>query len=394
MAVKTTNRACALVLGLSPTALLIMRSLGRRGVPVFAADEETRGLARYSRFGTHVPSLSAACSADDETLIAAIESFAASQSSAPVLFVTSDAFMERLVPHYERLSRSVRFSTHLDDVAGSYLDKRRFYEVCTQHDVRLPMTAFQQDVADIADVAAGFRYPAIIKPAFSHHLVETMAGAKVLQVQDAEALEDGYKRLAAIDDGLVVQEVIPGEDDSIWVAACYVGETTEAVFVGQKIRQYRPRFGSASMAMSAWDAEVATESLRLLRASGFRGLCGTEFKRDPRDGSLVMIEINARPTLWMGLTTSAGVDMPWIAYCGALGEAVEVPAQRDGVRWTYLPRDVQTALYYVREGSLDLPGWARSLRGWRSDAVIARDDVGPALMMPIAIAKRLLRDAM
>lgn len=392
MAVETTEGASALVLGLSPTALLVMRSLGRRGVQVFAADEDARGLARYSRFGTHVPALSTACGADDEALIAAIESFAVSQPTPPVLFVTSDAFMERLVPHYERLSRCIRFSTHLDEVAGDYLDKRRFYELCVAHDVRVPKTAFQQDVDDVAAMAAEFRYPAIIKPAFSHHLVQTMGGAKVLKADDPAALEDGYRRLAEVDDGLVVQEVIPGEDDSIWVAACYVSDTSEAVFVGRKIRQYQPRFGSASLAESAWDAEVAAESLRILRASGFRGLCGTEFKRDPRDGSLVMIEINARPTLWMGLTAASGMDLPWIAYRDAIGAPVQVPTQRDGVRWTYLPRDIQTAVYYLREGTLDLPGWVRSLKGWRSDAVLARDDIGPGLMMPVAIAKRLLRD--
>ncbi len=184
------------------------------------------------------------------------------------------------------------------------------------HGVELPATYLPRDHDLIREISRELRYPAIIKPAHIHHFRTSLKGKKVVQVFDREQLLTAYERLAAIDRSLIVQEVVPGADDQIDVAACYLDADSQprATFVGRKLRQDPPGFGSACLAESLWDPEVAELSVRFLQAVKFTGLCGTEFKRDQRDGRLKMMEVNPRATLWMGLTRATGVDVPYIVY--------------------------------------------------------------------------------
>jgi peptidoglycan/xylan/chitin deacetylase (PgdA/CDA1 family) len=78
-------------------------------------------------------------------------------------------------------------------------------------------------------------------------------------------------------------------------------------------------FGSASFAESEWSPEVARLSTELIGKLGFAGVCGTEYKPDPRDGRWKLIEVNPRPTLWFSLTRAAGCDVVFEAYRDLVG---------------------------------------------------------------------------
>ena len=49
--------------------------------------------------------------------------------------------------------------------------------------------------------------------------------------------------------------------------------------------------------------------LALFGHAGLRGVANVEFKRDPRDGRLKLIECNARFTAANGLLTASGIDL-------------------------------------------------------------------------------------
>ena len=381
---------CALVLGLSPTGLTAARSLGRRGIPVFGADLSPWSLGRFSRYCRHVPEIVEA-SGDGEALAASLVDFAEDRSHRPVLYVTNDDYIEMLAPRAERLEPHFCLTTDLAGVAGRFLDKREFYGICRDAGVELPATFWPRDAADVERIAGEISFPAIVKPARGHRLWGAMGGDKVALAHTPEALRRRYDTLAETDPRLLVQEVIPGDEDRILVAGCYLDRdsTTRALFVGRKLRQYPHDFGSASLAESCSDPEVGRLSEAFRREVGFAGLCGTEYKLDPRDGKRKMIEVNPRLTLWMALTRAAGVDLALAAYRDAVDGQVPEMRQRDGVRWTYLARDLQTSLRYLRTGRLSLRGWLRSYRGLEEEAVLAADDPGPALAYPLYALSRI-----
>ena len=104
-----------------------------------------------------------------------------------------------------------------------------------------------------------------------------------------------------------------------------------------------------------------------------------------------MMEVNPRATLWMGLTRATGVDVPYLAYRDLVRADAESYSQEDGVRWIYLPRDVQSAWHYFVNGQLSLKTWFRLVRNCREEAIVATDDWMTAGCIPLYAARRLLR---
>ncbi len=73
----------------------------------------------------------------------------------------------------------------------------------------------------------------------------------------------------------------------------------------------------------------------LLAATGFDGITQIEFKRDPRDGSFRLIEINLRTWQWHSLARRCGVDLVGMCYRHATGEDVadaRSGSRHDGLR--------------------------------------------------------------
>ncbi len=386
--------APAVVLGLSPTGLGVARSLGRRGVPVYGVDANPSAVGRHSRYCHYHEGLSrCVANGDVRGLVTGLRELARDAEQPPVLFPTTDAFIETLTAVADELESFLRLSTDLGRFGLDFLSKRKFYDLCRRHDVELPLTFFLSSETDLPEAQAGVRYPAILKPVFVHRFRALLGSRKVVRVSSAAELEVAFSELAQVDPNLIVQEVIPGPDDQIWCAICYFGRDgrSRSVFVARKLRQYPPGFGSASLAESRWNSEVAELSDRFLTRVGFRGLCATEFKRDPRDGRFKMIEVNARVPLWVSLAEAAGVDVAYACYSDLVGRGCQTTDQVDGVRWIFLPKDLASAVRDARRGGLGWSEWIASLRGCRADAVWAPDDPGPALSLPIYLASKGVR---
>jgi predicted ATP-grasp superfamily ATP-dependent carboligase len=95
---------------------------------------------------------------------------------------------------------------------------------------------------------------------------------------------------------------------------------------------------------------------------GYRGICGTEYKWDERDGCWKLIEVNCRPTIWFALTRAAGVDIVFDAYCDLRGRPnpVKYGQQNDAARWQLFVRDMVSSLYFLRRGELSLSEFWRT----------------------------------
>jgi predicted ATP-grasp superfamily ATP-dependent carboligase len=127
---------------------------------------------------------------------------------------------------------------------------------------------------------------------------------------------------------------------------------------------------------AVWVEEVVEQGLRLLSALGFHGVSQVEFKRDLRDGRYKLMEVNPRLWQWHGLAAACGVDLALIAYADLTGRR-PAPARmnREGKRW-----------------AISLMGKERPVfqRPPYVDALLARDDLRPALAQAARVARSLL----
>lgn len=343
----------AVVLGMSPTGLYAVRELGRAGVPVL-------GVSREWQPGCTSRYLAGCIVEPDEArrLQRLMAHFPAGTPKA-VLVPTSDQDIEFIARHADTLSQRFVFqASYATEAVQTLLTKERFYALCEAEGVAYPRLwrCLPHELAGLRDRIA---YPCMVKPSRIHDVKNLMAGQKGWIAEDAAAFDRLGATIPAGAGVLLLQEIVPGPESAITLHATYVDRAGafRQPISARKLRQYPPGFGSASRVVSEPQDEARDLAQRLLRALDYRGIAAAEFKRDPRDGRLKAIEINARPSLWFALATDAGQRLTLAAYHDLAGTGQSLPetAQTDGVVWRYALKDMYSALFYRLRPGFVLP---------------------------------------
>ncbi|MEL7500621.1 MAG: hypothetical protein AAFN77_23715 [Planctomycetota bacterium] len=326
----------------------------------------------------------------DEQLIQRVIEAAQTEATPPIAIPASDAMVLALVKHRDQLADHALMHPSLTSgLAAEVVDKQSFYQQCLDADVATPQTAFPEDVESLIRLGDQFQFPLLLKPVFGHLWRERLKGNKLLVAETQSEFIAMVESFGDDATGLMVQELIPGTEKNIWVGAVYRGTGGEhdCCFVGQKVRQYPPDFGSASYAKSQFVSEIAELSWKFLDAVDYRGICGTEFKYDARDGQYKMIEVNPRPTLWFHLVASSGVELLYQAYRDLAGDRIEVDTQREGVAWCFQDKDILTWWHHFKRLNF-APLWT-TFAPWNHGAVIKWSDPMPALKIPFYYWRRI-----
>jgi D-aspartate ligase len=393
---RNPDLAPAVVSYLGYSGLGIVRSLGRRGIPVVALDPDPRQIGMSSRFccALQCPDQK---KAEDEYLNFLIK-LGQWFGRPAVYYPTGDNTVLFFSRHREALEPYYRCVMPEPGLVEALVSKDGFDRLCRVHNLAAPQTFFPADRADVESHVDQLKFPAVIKPAQSHDWKKPAmvaivgSGTKALSVMEAEQLLDTYDKVANVNPQVVIQERIPGPDEALYYCCGYVDSegTPRAAFVGRKLRCEPVHLGSASFVMSIHHQEITDTSLKFLDAIGYRGLWGIEYKHDSRDGMFKAIEFNARFGLWDILATRCGIDIPYIAYCDTTGQEVNASlSYRAGVKWVAMKLDVRAFVQYHREGTLSFSQWLRSLAGEKLWAVYDPDDRRPFLDDTVDVPKKM-----
>lgn len=89
--------------------------------------------------------------------------------------------------------------------------------------------------------------------------------------------------------------------------------------------------------------QLEAEAAKLMNAVDFHGVCGMDFRFDPKTNKIAYIETNARFTGGLATPVTAGFDIPWVIYKLATeGEFNEPINVRIGTRTKWILGDVIT----------------------------------------------------
>jgi predicted ATP-grasp superfamily ATP-dependent carboligase len=371
--------AGAVVIGGDYQGLGIVRSLGRRGVPVHVVDDE-RSIARFSRYATrsvHGADLSTPA-AVAQTLLAEAERH---DLRGWVLFPTRDETVAALAEHRHALSQVYRVPTGALAATQEALDKRRTYELAARSGIATPRTWYLRSLADLDEVEGAPPYA--VKPAVKQPFVATTK-VKAWRADSRDQLRDLVRRAAEIVPvaEVMVQELIPGDGTCQFsYCALFKDGRPLASMVARRLRQHPLEFGrSTTYARTEEEPEVERVGEQVLRALDYYGLAEVEFKRDPRDGQLKLLDVNARTWGYHSLGQAAGVDFPALLMADQLGRPVARTRARTGVSWVRAVTDLPTGLLEVRQGRSSARAYLSSLRFTSTESVFARDDVAPGLV--------------
>jgi D-aspartate ligase len=364
------QRAAAVVVDVGwVNGLAAIRSLGRAGVPVLALDHRRGALGFRSRYAQPV-----LCPdpQDEEAFASFLAELGEALDVPAPVFPTHDEPLNAIARAGERLGAGFRFPFPAWDVLGRIQSKRGQLEAAARAGIAVPRWAAPASAAGARAAADELGYPVLVKPSSTEGFKRRF-GRQAFRCENAEEAERAYAE--AEDYEPLVQELIPGGDELLYTLGSYLAADGEplGVFCGRKLRQTPPGVGTCRVGEAVWVEDVVDGGLALLRALGHTGLSQVEFKRDPRDGALRLMEVNPRLWQWHALAAACGVDLPRIAYEDLVGER-PAPVSMNGRR-----RRWAITLLQGERPAPQRPPYV--------DAVFARDDLKPAFVQ----AARLLR---
>jgi|SRR5580658_3444848 D-aspartate ligase len=381
----------AVVIGGDYQGLGIVRSLGRRNVPVCIIDDE-RSIARFSRYATHAVAV-ASLRDGRQTVDAVLEIGRRLGLDGWVLYPTRDETVAAFARHRSELSATFRVPTpHLETIKWAW-DKRNTYRLATELGIPTPRTWYPQNVEDLEQVTVD--PPFAIKPAIKEHFFYAHK-AKAWRANNRVELRELFLKAARqVGPGeVMVQDLIPG-DGRYQFAYCAFFKDGRAIgsMTVRRRRQHPLEFGRSSTFVETVELPVLEElSERFLKAIGYYGLVELEYKLDSRDGQYRLLDVNGRTWGYHSLGPGAGVDFPYLLFADQVGECAEPCRAMAGVRWIRLMTDVPTNAIEILKGRQNLLIYLRSLKGFHVESVFSSEDPLPGLvelaLFPYLCAKR------
>ena len=373
------NAPGALVIGGDYKSLGVVRSLGRHGIPVWVLKDD-HALASWSRYCAR--SLPWPAASEREQVDYLLDLAHRYGLDGWAIFPNGDETAALLARNRDALAERYRHTilAPWETLRWAY-DKRLTYRLAANVGVDRPLTRYPRDRDEVRSFDG--RYPAILKPA-TRPVLNRFTIAKAWPANDVATLVARYEEAASLIDPalIMIQEKIPGGGDAqlSYAALCRGGKPV-ASLVARRTRQWPMDFGRASTYVESVEApDVEDHAQRLLAALRFDGIVEVEFKRDPRDGRLKLLDINPRVWGWHTLGRRVGIDFPYLLWRIVNGGDIAPLRGRPGVRWVRALTDIPTAVGQIRAGRLSPFGYLASLRGPIEFAVLAADDPLPALL--------------
>jgi predicted ATP-grasp superfamily ATP-dependent carboligase len=379
--------SAALVFNCHITGLAVARSLGRRGIPVVGLDREDSGYGLHSRYTT----VAGRCPypLDDERgFIDLLLEIGSVLKQKAVLFPCLDEWVFAVARHASELGEYFILPFSDIETVERILNKNLLYRKCEERAIPIPRT-FYVGEQRLEQIASEIGFPCIVKPALQREFTNEF-GEKVLRAESREEFLAVCER--AGHHALLAQEIVGAGIDSFYSLCSYIGRDGDAkgVFVGRKLEQYPPDFGTACLVDSRFVEEIVERGVDILKQFGYHGISEVEFIYDEKCHDFKLLDINTRVWKWIGLPIHSGIDLPWLAYADAvLGNVEAAGRQRDGLRWVYLKDYIalRRARAGIAETTLTRKDWLDLITGQAAesgeivDAVQSNDDPEPLVEM-------------
>ena len=380
-------------------SLGVIRSLGRLGVQVYGAHPTRRPIASFSRYCRKVFELDVDTLSQEQSVDRLLD-IAGEIGGRPLLIATSDEMALFVAHNATKLQQSFQFPCNPGSTVWSLYNKKAMYFLAKQLSIPTAETVFPRSRLDVLEFCEKAQFPVMLK-ASDNIYVSRRTGRKMVIVGTKDELIDQYDSMEDEDNpSLMLQEYIPGGDDSVWMFNGYFNERSECLFgiTARKIHQTPVYTGMTSLGICLANPQIAAATQVLVKAVGYKGILDIGYRYDDRDGSYKLLDANPRlgATFRLFVATN-GMDVVRAQYLHFSGEAVPVSTICEGRKWILEDADLVSCIRYYRDGVLTLPKWLAGYAGIRECAWFAADDILPFLRMSwlssVRPFKKILRES-
>lgn len=351
------------------------RSLGEAGIPVIIVDIHNC-IAKYSKYCTGFyicPDYKSPGFIDfliDLAMKKNLKGWSLIPSNDHIVFNLSQN-LERIQKHFKTLAPP-------PDLLVKIYNKQKLLENAATVDVPTPKT-YYPETTDLQSF--GLEYPVITKGKYGLTFYKTF-GRKAYFADNDLQLKHQLETIAEkVDPGTTfVQEIIPdvGTNKTISYTAFSINGDVKTHWIGQKLREHPWTFGTATFTESIHNQEVKEYSEKLLKKLNFTGVCEVEFLYHPVEKKYMLIEINPRTWLWVGLAKANGINFALYAYNYLNGiKANYSDIYEPGLKWRNFWTDSVYSMMAIANGKTSIGAYLKSLNGPIINAVKSKDDPKP-----------------
>lgn len=306
-------------------SLAVVRSLGRRGVPVGVCTFDGEfNLAAYSRWASESLTLPSPTRDPDgfiDALTRVLET-----GKYPIVFPTTERTIQLIAAARDSLPPWVRIPIPGPDALATVLDKQRTAELAQRVGVPIPQTWCPADGDEAAALASSLPYPVIVKPRQTNFLsAGHLVKADYVVVDGAGRLASAWRAVDAAMPRPVIQALVRGR--GVGMNTLWREGQSLVWFCHRRLREIDLRGGRSTAAVSsACDPRLLASAQRMLEALGWHGVAMVEFKWDEASDTFWLLEINGRFWGSLPLALACGVDFPYYLFQIAIGETPEPPS--------------------------------------------------------------------
>jgi len=336
-------------------ALEVVRCLGRAGHTVVAV--ESHEPRRIPTFSSRYCDSSATAAGDepfDEFLLRCAE-------DVDVVIPISTNNVIRVAARLEEFRARCAVLVPPIETVRTVVGKAAIIAAARDAGVPVPGTARPESLDDVATAAQPLGFPVVVKLADDEGLY-LAPKERYGFARTPEELRTLWRALDRIKPRPVVQELIEGPGIGFSTVVGRDGQCLGSIS-HERLREHPITGGPSTCCVSMHDPVLTEQSLRLLRAVGWVGPAMVEYKRDRRDGTYRLLEVN--PRFWgsVPLARLSGLNLPAALVANAVdGSVPQATMAKTGVKMRILPKDILAGAGYLASGRLaEFGGFARDL---------------------------------
>lgn len=382
------------ILGANVTALGLARILGKRGIDVYLAIDR-KDDAIFSKYCKR-SFIAAGMERDKEILKDLLIKIGKSLTKRIVVYPTSDLNALNLSQLKYELPDDYHFVVGDKESVEILVNKVKFYKALQHSRIDHPITYFPEDMKDIQSIRTKITYPIFIKPSITE-LFNQIFHRKGFIAYSQKELTYYYRLTRKYNIEVMFQEIIPGPATNSYQLEGYYNKDYRPIvlFARQRLRIWPQDFGNTTLCVSIPLTRLIKEKETInefIRKIGYNGLMSAEFKKDPRDEILKLLEINARAWWHIWLSARCKADIIFASYLDAIGEENDhIDEYETGIKSIWLRNDLMASGKMLLNGKLNFKDWISSLQGVRQFTYFSRGDLSPFIMHCATVVSQTLK---
>jgi len=325
-------------------ALAVIRSLGKKGIKVTGAAPRN-AYPMYSKYckdkiiyGTYN---------NRRDITGRLLQIVKENNYDVFLPVVDEKTLILLSRNKEKFEKYTKLPIADPEILETASDKAKVMEIAEELGIPCPKTYPLTKISDIEKLKNKIEYPVVIKPRHSR------GSRGVVYVNSKYELVRKFRKVYSSYKKIILQEYIPHGGAYGFETLFDAKSKPKAIFVHKRLREYPIHGGPSTLRESVKNTDAIRLGLKILKKINWYGVCMVEFRKDPRDNKLKVMEIN--PRFWgsLPLSIAAGVDFPYLLYKMAINEKINsVFEYRAGIKCRWLLfGDIKHFIEVMRKGN-------------------------------------------